>query len=56
MKYIITDWTGTQKFNNKQFETFEDASDYLLEKFPMIGEDEREEELSEFYIVEINNN
>ena len=54
MKYIIQDWTGTTKFNNKTFEYFDDAADFLLEQFPMIGEDEREDELGEFYIIEIN--
>ena len=52
--YKIVDWTGTTKFNNKTFATVEDASEYLLEQFPMIGEDEREEDLSEFYIITNN--
>ena len=39
MKYVIKNYTGDIEFGGIQFETFEDAWEYLLEAFPDEGED-----------------
>ena len=49
MKYIIQDWIGTIKFNNKVFNCPIKANDFLLQQFP------KDEDLQEFYIKELNN-
>ena len=59
MKYIIEDWASNKMFNNKRFETYEDASDFLLIKFPVIynkdgTQNDRGEDLQEYYIKPIN--
>lgn len=43
--WIIQDWTGTRKFPDKTFETFQDGIEFLMEKFP------NEDDLGEFYVV-----
>ena len=58
-KYIIEDWIGNKMFNNKTFKTIEDASDFLLIKFPVIynkdgTQNDRDEDLQEYYIKPIN--
>ena len=43
--FIITDWAGNRIFPNKEFETFEDAWDFIYEEFP------DEDDLSDFYVI-----
>ena len=48
-KYIIVDWANNPTFGEfTTFETFEDAWEFLLEKF------ESDEDLQEFYVVDYN--
>lgn len=37
--HVIYDWAGNLKFNGKQFETFEDAEEFLSEWFEKNGLD-----------------
>jgi len=59
-KYIIQDWTGTRKFNNKTFNCPMKASDFLAEQFPVIinndgSQNDREDDLGEFFVTPLNN-
>jgi hypothetical protein len=45
MNYYIKDWSGNRIFENKTFSTFEDAFEFLLQKFP------EDEDLDEYYVV-----
>jgi len=45
MNYYIKDWSGNRIFENKTFSTFEDAAEFLLQKFP------EDEDLDEYYVV-----
>ena len=45
LMYIIQDWTGNRKFPEEEFETAEDAHEFLSMEI------EEEEELQEFYVV-----
>ena len=45
LMYIIQDWTGKRKFPEEEFETAEDAHEFLSMEI------EEEEELQEFYVV-----
>ena len=47
-QYKIVDWVSNRIFPDKTFNTFLDAWDYLLQKFPS------DEDLQEFYVVNIN--
>ena len=47
-QYKIIDWASNRIFPDKIFDTFLDAWDYLLQKFPS------DEDLQEFYVVDIN--
>ena len=58
--YIIQDWTGTKKFNNKTFNSPMEASDFLAEQFPVIinndgSQNDRENDLGEFFVTPLNN-
>lgn len=48
--YLIYDWAGNLKFNGQSFDTFEDAWEYLYERF------ETDEDLGEFYVKQKGNN
>ena len=57
--YIIQDWTGTTKFNNKTFNSPMEASDFLAEQFPVIynndgTQNDREDDLGEFFVAPLN--
>ena len=47
-KFIIKDWASNVCFEEKEFETFYDAEDFLSEK---LGDD-YEEDRGEYYIVD----
>jgi hypothetical protein len=47
MVFKIKDWTGREMFDNAEFDTFEDAEEFLA---IMLG-DEYDEERGEFYII-----
>jgi hypothetical protein len=50
-KFIIQDWAGNIMFHGKTFKTFEDAWEFLYEKFPNDGDLPRDEQyLQEFYV------
>ena len=58
--YIIEDWTGTRKFNNKTFNSPIEASDFIAEQFPVIynndgSQNDREDDLGEFFVTPLNN-
>lgn len=47
-KYYIKDWAGNYMFDYITFPTYEDASEFLLMKFP------EDEDLQEFYIDKVD--
>lgn len=47
--YEIQDWTGAKPFGEAQFETFDDAEDYLSE----VLDETYEEGRGEFYILPV---
>ena len=47
-EYYIKDWAGNYMFDYITFPTYEDASEFLLEKFP------EDEDLQEFYIDKVD--
>lgn len=53
-KFVIYDWAGNEMFNGKSFKTFEDGWDYLYELFPGTDDDDQEEELGEFQVLQVN--
>jgi hypothetical protein len=51
-KYIIKDWAGNVCFGGREFDHFDDASEYLDEQLSDLPDDQYEEERGEFAIVE----
>ena len=56
MKYIIEDSYGNHCFKDEVFNDYEDAWEWLYNKYPVIynadgTQDDREEELNEYYII-----
>lgn len=52
MKFIIKDWAGNEMFDLK-FKSFDDAWEFLYEKFPDDHEKEEDnQELQEYYVEE----
>jgi hypothetical protein len=51
-KFIIVDWADNHCFTNKKFDSYEDGWDFLYSKFPVIDGDDREDELSSYYVIE----
>lgn len=52
IKYIIKDWAGNHLFKDREFDSFEDGCDFLLQEFP------NDEDLQEYFVIpliEINN-
>lgn len=47
-EYYIKDWAGNYMFNYITFSTYEDASEFLLTRFP------DDEDLQEFYIDKVD--
>ena len=47
-EYYIKDWAGNYMFDYITFPTYEDASEFLLMKFP------EDEDLQEFYIDKVD--
>ena len=47
-KYIIQDWAGNIMFGSKEFETSDDAHEFLYEKFP------DDDDLQEYYVIEFS--
>ena len=43
--FIIIDWANNHLFNDKEFETFEEGFDFLLQKFS-------DEELEDLFVVD----
>ena len=52
LPWIIKDWAGNLCFHDKEFNSFNDAEEYLSE---YLG-DNYDEDRSEYYIVEKNSN
>jgi hypothetical protein len=52
MKFIIIDWAGNQCFQGEEFESFDEASDFLSDKFGHLSDKKYEEEIGEYSIVE----
>lgn len=54
-KFIITDWAGNLLFKDKDFETFEEAWDFIYENVDNSKYDETENEddneYQEYYVV-----
>ena len=42
--YIIVDWANNHLFNDKEFETFEEGFDFLLERFS-------DEDLEDLFVI-----
>jgi len=51
MKYIIKDWAGNVCFFGQEFETWDDAEEFLCIKL----DDSYDEDRGEYYITEIEN-
>ena len=45
--YEIRDWANNLLFDGKQFETFEDGWDFIMQQFP------GEEDLGDYYVEEV---
>lgn len=44
--FIIQDWAGNVLFNGREFESFEDAWDFIYEQFP------DEENFEDYYVTQ----
>lgn len=56
MNFIIKDWAGNIKFHGEKFETFHDAWETITLYLDGLGlgEDEIEEYLEEYQVIEVN--
>jgi len=50
--FMIKDWAGNICFNGQEFEDFEDAWGFVYEFYRYLDEDEFDERMSEFEVVE----
>lgn len=56
-EYYIKDWAGNYKFNYRTFPSYEDASEFLLTRFPdgfYTYKSSIYEDLQEFYIDKVD--
>lgn len=52
-KFIIQDWAGNHLFKDKVFESFDDGWSFLDEHFNHLSDREKDDELGEYYVIEI---
>ena len=51
-KFIIVDWADNHCFTNKKFNSYDEAWEFIYCKFPVLDNDDRENELDSYYVIE----
>lgn len=49
-RWIIYDWAGNHCFQYKEFKTFEDAWEFLMEQYEHLEGKEFDEQLGDYYV------
>lgn len=52
MKYIIKDWANNTCFKGKEFKTYEDAWEFLYDKYRDLDEKDFDDQMSEYSVEE----